>query len=120
MAVIDSGVDVGHPDLDGNLWTNPDEVAGDGTDNDKNGYVDDVHGWDFYDGDATVYDVADGDEHGTHVAGTIAAEGNNGIGVTGVSWEASIMPLKFLGPNGGSISGAVKAIDYAVAKGAKI
>ena len=120
VAVIDSGVDVGHPDLDGNLWTNPDEVAGDGTDNDKNGYVDDVHGWDFYHGDATVYDVADGDEHGTHVAGTIAAEGNNGIGVTGVSWEASIMPLKFLGPNGGSISGAVKAIDYAVAKGAKI
>lgn len=120
VAVIDSGVDVSHPDLDGNLWTNPDEVAGDGIDNDKNGYVDDVHGWDFYHGDATVYDAADGDEHGTHVAGTIAAEGNNGIGVTGVNWRAGIMTLKFLGPDYGSISGAVKAIDYAVAEDAKI
>ncbi len=121
VAVIDTGVDISHPDLDGNLWTNQEEASGiEYVDDDLNGYMDDVHGWDFYHGDATVYDAADGDEHGTHVAGTIAAEGNNGIGVTGVSWEASIMPLKFLGPNGGSISGAVKAIDYAVAEGATI
>ena len=120
VAVVDTGVDVNHPDLDGNLWNNPGEIAANNKDDDKNGYVDDVHGWDFYHGDATVYDAADGDEHGTHVAGTIAAEGNNGIGVTGVNWRASIMPLKFLGPSGGSISDAVKAIDYAVAEGAKI
>ncbi|MDP9478719.1 MAG: S8 family serine peptidase [Actinomycetota bacterium] len=120
VAVIDTGVDVSHPDLSGNLWTNPGEIAGDGTDNDLNGYVDDVHGWDFYHDDATVYDPSDGDEHGTHVAGTIAAEGNNDMGVTGVNWRAGIMPLKFLGPDGGSISAAVKAIDYAVSEGAQI
>ncbi len=120
VAVIDTGVDASHPDLNDNLWTNPDELAANNKDDDKNGYVDDVHGWDFYHDDATVYDAGDGDEHGTHVAGTIAAEGDNGEGVTGVNWQASIMPLKFLGPKGGSISGAVKAIDYAVAEGAKI
>ncbi|MDQ3428319.1 MAG: S8 family serine peptidase [Actinomycetota bacterium] len=120
VAVIDEGIDVNHPDLNGNIWTNSGEVPGNNIDDDKNGYVDDVHGWDFYHDDATVYDAADGDKHGTHVAGTIAAEGNNGEGVTGVNWRASIMPLKFLGPDYGSIPGAVKAIDYAVAEGAKI
>jgi len=70
------------------------EIAGNKIDDDKNGYVDDVNGWDFYNNDATVYDSGDGDKHGTHVAGTIAAEGNNGI-VTGVNWKAKIAPLKF-------------------------
>ena len=120
VAVIDEGVDVSHPDLRDNIWTNPDEVAGNRIDDDRNGYVDDVNGWDFVHNDASVYDAADGDKHGTHVAGTIAAEGNNGIGVAGASWNAKIMPLKFLGPTSGSTSGAVKAINYALAEGVKI
>jgi subtilisin family serine protease len=120
VAVIDTGTDINHPDLKNNVWINPGETAGNGVDDDKNGYVDDVNGWDFHNNDASVYDAASEDSHGTHVAGTIAAEGNNGIGVTGVNWKAKIMPLKFLGPNGGYTSNAVKAIDYAVAKGAKI
>lgn len=120
VAVIDEGVDINHPDLRENIWVNPDEVPGNGIDDDKNGYEDDVNGWDFYNKDATVYDSGDGDKHGTHVAGTIAARGDNGVGVVGVSWRASIMPLKFLGPEGGLTSDAVKAIDYAVREGAMI
>lgn len=120
VAVIDTGVDITHPDLSDNVWTNPDEIPGNGVDDDQNGYKDDVHGWDFFHNDATVYDKADGDEHGTHVSGTIAAEGNNDLGVAGVNWRASIMPLKFLGPKGGATSDAVKAINYAVANGAVI
>jgi subtilisin family serine protease len=120
VAVIDEGVDVNHPDLRGNIWVNVDEIPGNGIDDDRNGYVDDVNGWDFAHDDASVYDAADGDNHGTHVAGTIAAQGNNGTGVTGVNWLAGIMALKFLGPNGGYTSDAVEALNYAVANGAKI
>jgi subtilisin family serine protease len=120
VAVTDEGVDVNHPDLRGNIWVNVDEIPGDGIDDDRNGYVDDVNGWDFAHDDASVYDAADGDNHGTHVAGTIAAQGNNGTGVTGVNWLAGIMALKFLGPNGGYTSDAVEALNYAVANGAKI
>ncbi len=121
VAVIDTGTDINHPDLKNNVWTNLNETPANGIDDDKNGYVDDVNGWDFANNDASVYDAASEDGHGTHVAGTIAAEGNNGIGVTGVNWKAKIMPLKFLGgPNGGYTSNAVKAIDYAITKGAKI
>lgn len=119
VAVIDTGVDISHPDLRNNLWTNADETRN-GRDDDGNGYIDDVNGWDFYNNNASVYNSEDGDEHGTHVAGTIAAEGNNGIGVTGVAWNVKIMPLKFLGPNGGYTSDAVRAIDYALDKGAKV
>ena len=97
VAVIDEGVDTNHPDLRNNTWTTPGETAGDRIDNDRNGYVDDVNGWDFYNNDASVYDpdpvAGGGDEHGTHVAGTIAAEGNNSVGVVGVNWQARIMPL---------------------------
>ncbi|CAN5547277.1 hypothetical protein BH24ACT22_BH24ACT22_14990 [soil metagenome] len=86
--------------------------------------MDDVNGYDFANNDASVYDPdpvsGKGDEHGTHVAGTIAAEGNNSRGVTGVNWQAQIMALKFLGSNGGYTSDAVEAINYAVANGAKI
>lgn len=120
VAVIDTGADINHPDLKNNVWTNPGETAGNGVDDDMNGYVDDVNGWDFYNGDGTVYDAADGDKHGTHVAGTIAAQGNNDLGVVGVNWKAKIMPLKFLGPNSGYTSDAVEALNYAVSKGAKI
>jgi thermitase len=124
VAVIDEGIDVSHPDLRNNMWTNPGEVPNNGVDDDGNGYVDDVFGYDFANDDATVYDPdpvnGSGDEHGTHVAGTIAAEGNNGIGVAGVNWHAKVMALKFLGPNGGSTLDAVEAINYAVANGADI
>lgn len=119
VAVIDTGVDINHPELYGNTWKNPDETAGNGVDDDSNGYVDDVNGWDFFRNENTVYDAADGDTHGTHVAGTIAAEGNT-AGVVGVNWKAQIMPLKFLGPQGGSTANAIKALDYAVKEGAKI
>ncbi len=117
IAVIDSGVQWSHPDLNDNIWSNPGEVAGNGVDDDGNGYVDDVHGWDFDGGDNNP---DDGDGHGTHVAGTIAAEGNNGQGVTGVLWDAQIMPLRFIGPFGGSTSDAILAIEYAVDNGATI
>ena len=100
VAVIDTGVDINHSDLKGNIWVNEGEVPNNGKDDDGNGYVDDVNGWDFWNENNTVYDAGDGDEHGTHVAGTIAAEGNNSAGVIGVNWRASIMPLKFLGPQG--------------------
>ena len=124
VAVIDEGVDIKHPDLRDNVWVNPDEVPGNNVDDDRNGYIDDVNGWDFANDDASVYDpdpvTGQGDEHGTHVAGTIAAEGNNGIGVTGVNWQAKIMPLKFLGPDGGYTSDAVAALNYAVKENVKI
>ncbi len=124
VAVIDEGVDISHPDLRDKIWTNAAEVAGNGVDDDGNGYVDDVNGWDFVNDDASVYDpdplTGTGDEHGTHVAGTIAAAGDNGTGITGVSWRTRIMPLKFLGVDGGYTSDAIEAINYAVDKGVKI
>ncbi|MGE0725573.1 MAG: S8 family serine peptidase, partial [Alphaproteobacteria bacterium] len=118
VAVIDTGVDYTHPDLDANVWTNPGEVAGNGVDDDGNGYVDDVHGWDFVNNDANPIDDHG---HGTHVAGTIGAEGDNGIGIAGIAWSVEIMALKFLNASGsGFTSGAIAALNYAVANGAKI
>src|SRR5262245_18714042 len=117
-AVIDTGVDYTHPDLAANMWTNPGEIPGNGIDDDGNGYVDDVHGYDFYNNDG---DPFDDHGHGTHAAGTIAAVGDNGVGVVGVSWTARIMALKFLGPDGsGSISGAISAVLYAADMGARV
>jgi subtilisin family serine protease len=111
VGVIDSGVDYSHPDLQANVWINRGEIAGNGLDDDGNGYRDDVRGWDFYNNDA---DPMDDNGHGTHVAGTIAAAGNNGAGVVGVNWNAKVMALKFLGADGtGSLSAAVGAINYA-------
>lgn len=124
VAVIDEGIDTNHPDLRDNMWRNPGEVPNNGVDDDRNGYVDDVNGYDFANDDKTVYDpdpmTGQGDEHGTHVAGTIAAEGDNGVGITGVNWDAQVAALKFLGPNGGYTSDAVEAINYAVAEGMDI
>lgn len=117
VAVIDTGVQASHPDLDGNLWSNPGEIPGNGLDDDGDGYIDDTRGWDFYAGDN---DPDDEDGHGTHVAGTIAARSNNGVGVAGIAWSCKIMPLRFIGPDGGAISDAIAAIDFAVTHGAKV
>jgi subtilisin family serine protease len=112
VGVIDEGVQFLHPDLVDNMWLNPFETAGDGIDNDGNGYIDDTRGWDFANNDNSVYDGT-ADDHGTHCAGTIGATGGNGIGVTGVAWDVTMIPLKFLGAGGGTTSNAIRAIDYA-------
>ena len=119
VAVIDTGIDAEHPDLLANMWVNEGEIAGDSIDNDGNGFVDDIHGWDFAHDDNSIYDSADDDYHGTHVAGTIGAVSNNGTGVAGVAWNVRIMSLKFLGASGGYTSDAVDALAYAKANGAK-
>jgi subtilisin family serine protease len=116
VGVIDEGVQISHPDLTANIWTNPFEIAGNGIDDDGNGYIDDVNGWDFYNGDKTVYDGTPEhgyDTHGTHVAGTIGAQGGNGVGVAGVNWNVTLISAKFLGPDGrGDTVDAIAAIDY--------
>jgi subtilisin family serine protease len=118
VAVIDTGVLYTHPDLTTNIWSNPGEVPGDGLDNDGNGHVDDVRGWDFVENDATPLDPHG---HGTHVAGTVGAQGNNGIGVTGVNWDVSVMPLRAGAANGLFTEAAISdAIDYACATGADV
>jgi len=111
VAVIDSGIDYNHPDLAANVWHNPGETAGDGIDNDANGFVDDVYGWNFVTNTANVFDDH---SHGTHVAGTIGAVGNNGSGITGVNWQVSIMGLKAFDASGsGTTSNAILALNYA-------
>ena len=117
VAVIDEGIDFNHPDLAPNIWTNIFDPV-DGIDNDGNGYVDDIHGWDFYQKNNSVYDGAPGnttiDSHGTHVSGTIGGVGGNGVGVAGVNWNVTIIPAKFLGPQNGSTADAVAALNYVV------
>lgn len=111
VAVIDSGADLSHPDLVGNLWRNPGEIPGNGIDDDANGFVDDVHGWDFIDNDAVPQD---GYGHGTHVAGIIGAVGNDQRGVTGVAWDVSLMILRVQDDRGAGSTGAVlAALQYA-------
>jgi len=127
IAIIDSGVDIDHPDLKGNIWTNPKEIPNNGIDDDENGYTDDVHGWDF------VENVADpkpklnngysevGINHGTVLAGIAAAQGGNNEGIAGIIWRAKIMPLRVLDGYGtGDTFTVAQAIDYARDKGADI
>ncbi|MFM7034548.1 MAG: S8 family serine peptidase [Planctomycetia bacterium] len=111
VGIVDEGIDITHPDLKANIWVNPLETAGDGIDNDGNGYIDDINGWDFFSKDNTVYDGT-GDDHGTHVAGTIGGVGGNGVGVAGVNWNVTMISAKFLGSTGGYTSDAVSALDY--------
>lgn len=127
VAVLDSGIDLSHPDLADRIWTNPREIAGNGADDDRNGYVDDVRGWDFVDDDAGADpDIGpaaplDGANHGTVVAGIIGAAGSNGVGVTGINWNVRILPLRVLDESGsGSTLDVVNAIRYAVAAKAKV
>jgi subtilisin family serine protease len=94
-----------------NSGKNPREIAGNGVDDDLNGYVDDVYGWDFFNKDNTVFDGT-ADDHGTHVAGTIGAMGGNKKGVAGICWNVKILSAKFLGPAGGTTADAVLAVDY--------
>lgn len=118
IAVIDSGVDYTHPDLQGQIWSNPGEIPNNNRDDDGNGFVDDIRGWDFGAGDNNPMDEND---HGTHVAGIIGANSNNNRGVTGINWNVQIMPLKFMNAQGqGSTSAAIRALNYAVANGARV
>lgn len=131
IAVIDSGVDIDHPDLVGNIWTNPREIPENGIDDDRNGYIDDVHGWDFLTNTNdpkpkidTTLDLTQtplGVHHGTIIAGLAAAVGNNQEGLAGVVWHSSILPLRVIRSDGsGEADQVARAMDYAVAQGARV
>lgn len=129
VAVIDSGVDINHEDLEDNIWVNPKEVAGNGIDDDRNGYVDDVHGWNFVSDDTDVRPVAPrgipensiGIQHGTGVAGIIGAMGDNNRGIAGVAWNVKIMSLRVLNEYGvGDSHTVTRALQYAVDNGADV
>ncbi len=118
VAVIDTGVDFNHPDLKDNIWTNPGEVPGNGVDDEGNGFIDDVYGWNFVNNTANSNDDHN---HGTHCSGVIGGVGNNGQGITGVNWSVSIVSLKFLDASGsGSLAGAIQSIQYATQAGVQV
>lgn len=127
VAVLDTGLDLAHEDIGANLWTNPREIADNNVDDDKNGFIDDIHGWDFIGNDADASPSPEADsshdaiDHGTLIAGEIAAVGNNGIGMAGVAWNVKIMPVRMLDDQGGGDEfDAANAIRYAVKNGAKV
>lgn len=111
VGIIDEGLMTTHEDLRANIWVNPREIAGNRRDDDGNGYIDDVNGWDFTANDATVYDGTT-DDHATHVAGIIGGVGGNGRGVAGICWNVKMISLKFVSPSGGTLANAIRAIDY--------
>jgi subtilisin family serine protease len=119
VGIIDEGIQLTHPELAANMWINSLEIPKNKKDDDRNGYVDDVNGWDFANNDNTIYDGGlinpTVDKHGTHVAGTIGAVGGNGAGVAGVNWNVTMISAKFLGRSGGTLSNAVRALDYLTA-----
>ena len=118
VGMCDSGIRRTHQDIAGNIWTNPGEIAGNGVDDDGNGYVDDTWGWDFWNNDNNP---TDDNGHGTHTAGTVGARGSNGVGVTGVCWNVRMVGLKIGSANGSvSSSAAVSALNYCIAKGIKL
>ena len=117
IAVLDTGLDMEHPDIAANLWTNKGEIPGNGIDDDGNGVIDDVHGFNATDGTGNPFDDY---THGTHCAGTIAAVGDNGGGVTGINWQAQIMPVKMMVKGEGTVADTVRAVAYATANGASI
>ena len=112
VAVLDTGVDLNHPDLAGNLWTNPGEIPGNGIDDDGNGYVDDVHGWNSHENSSDVQDTFG---HGTHVSGIIGAVGNNGVGVSGVNWAVRIVAVKASSEDSFTTTDLAEGIDYVTA-----
>lgn len=117
VAIIDTGIDLTHPDLVGNLWTNPGEIPGNGIDDDGNGVIDDVHGYNAFDNNGNP---ADRQGHGTHVAGTIGAVGDNGTGVTGVMQRSNLMAVKIFGDSGTTAAAIVRGIQYASKMGARV
>lgn len=118
IAVVDTGVDLDHPDLEAKIWNNADEIPANGLDDDSNGYVDDIQGWNFVLGNALPQDDS---SHGSHVAGIAAAHTNNSIGVAGVAWETPVMALKALNASGdGQASDIAAAILYAADNGARV
>jgi subtilisin family serine protease len=125
VAVVDTGIDYNHPDIASNVWINTKEIPGNGIDDDHNGYIDDVRGWDFigstYTNPQQSNDPIDHAGHGTHVAGTIAAVGNNGMGVIGVAWHAQVMAVKALDDQGNGLDSTLgPAILYAANNGADV
>lgn len=118
IAILDTGVDWQHPDLAANIWTNKQEIAGNGKDDDVNGLIDDIRGWDFIN---NTNSPMDDNSHGTHVAGIAAAVGNNSIGIAGVNWKAKIMPIKVFQSSGkGDAATIAKGVNYAANKGATV
>ncbi len=118
VGIIDTGADFNHPDLAANIYTNPGETPGNGIDDDGNGYIDDVRGWDFANNDNSPMDD---NGHGTHTAGTVGAVGDNGIGVVGVNWRVRIMPLKAFNAGGGATDvDLIEAIQYSTMMGVRL
>jgi PKD repeat protein/subtilisin family serine protease len=118
IAIIDTGIDLGHPDLANRLWTNPGEAPGNGIDDDQNGRIDDSHGWNFADNNNTL---TDSDGHGTMLAGLAAAQTNNGIGIAGMCWNCRVMPVKVTQTNNlATPSKIAQGIRYAASKGAEV